>query len=90
MELSDSNINKFVIFQEMEFSYISGNKNTKKLHVPGKHFSSSKNKKLHLKNISYISGKRKPKKICQIFSKERFSYILKNGNPRKLFLYFRL
>ena len=31
MELSGSNIKKFLIFQETEFSYISGNTNPEKL-----------------------------------------------------------
>ena len=85
-ELSGTDIKKFLIFQETEFSYISGNGNPKKL--------------LIFQEVTFqaqkIFKKIHPEKISYIFSKESFSYISGNGNPEKIryisgngtFLYF--
>ena len=75
MELSSSNIKKF-----LKFSYISGSS-----------FSSLGKKKIiiYSKKTSYTSGNRSSKKISYIFFTKRFSYISRNGNPEKKKLYFR-
>ena len=55
--------------------------------ISGSNFSSSKNKKLCPKGISYISGKWNPEKFCYIFFKKSFSYFSWNGNLEKFFIF---
>ena len=107
MELSNFNIKKFLIF-----SYISGNGNPLPLPPPlsptkNPYISWNGNLLIFpemkpytfqpkLENASYCR-KCKPKRISYSFSKKSCSYILGNGNPKKLcyisgnrtFLYFR-
>ena len=74
MGLCGSTIKKFLLFQETEFSYISGNRNLKKHPI--------------LQEITFHTRKKKqqihPKKISLIFLKESFFYISRNGNPKKI------
>ena len=78
MELSGSNTKKFLIFQETEFSYISGNRNPEKLIISGSNFQAQKIlKNPPGENFSYFR-KRKPPK--------NFLYFLQK-NP-KIFLIF--
>ena len=78
MELSGSNTKKFLIFLKTE--------TLQTCYISRRNFLSSKNKKIHLEKIAYISEKRNPEKISYIFLKESLSFILKNGNPKKLFI----
>ena len=48
---------------------------------------SSKNKKVHPKKISYLSGNGNPEKISYIFSKESRSYISEIENLKKLVMF---
>ena len=75
MKLSSSNIKKIFIF-----SYISRNKT---LHLSAQ----AQKTKNHPKKIFYTSGNGSPKNTSYIFSKESFSYILENRNPRKLLIF---
>ena len=74
MGLCGSTIKKFLLFQETEFSYISGNRNLKKHPI--------------LQEITFHTRKKNqqihPKKISLIFLKESFFYISRNGNPKKI------
>ena len=73
MELSSSNIKKF-----LKFPYISGSS-----------FSSlgRKKKRIYSKKTSYTSGNGSSKKISYIFFTKRFSYISRNGNPEKKIIF---
>ena len=66
MELSSSKIKKFLIYQEMELSYILGNGNPEKiLYIFSK------------ESFSYISGNGNPKKILYISGSRTFLYFRK-------------
>ena len=73
MELSSSNIKKF-----LKFSYISGS-----------NFSSleKKKKKIYSKKTSYTSGNGSSKKISYIFFTKRFSIFPETETPRKKIIF---
>ena len=70
MELSGSNINKFLMFQEIE--------TLKNLLIFQEAIFPAKKKKIHPEKVSYTSRNGNPQKIPHNFSKENYSYI--SGN----------
>ena len=90
MELCGSNVKKFLIFQETELFYISGNRNPKKLLIFEElTFQAQEIKKIHPKKI-LIFQEMETKKKCIMFSQYFliFSFISKNGNKEKKPSYF--
>ena len=90
VELCGSNVKKFLIFQETELFYISGNRNPKKLLIFEElTFQAQEIKKIHPKKI-LIFQEMETKKKCIMFSQYFliFSFISKNGNKEKKPSYF--
>ena len=80
MELSSSDIKKIHIFLKERNYYIMSYISV----LITQHFfsSSSKNKNIHPKKLSYASGKGSTKQTSSIFSKESFSYISVNESSK--------
>ena len=89
MELSGSNIKKLFMFQETEFSYISGNENPKKLLIFQEvTFQARKMKKINLEKISYILGNGNSEKNFLYFLKKKAVLIFwKTKTPKNRFIF---
>ena len=83
MQLSYSNITKFLIFQKKEtlkISYIFGKSNFLALTLGNSYIFSKE-------SFSHISGNENTEKIAYIISKKYVLIFQKNGNSKKFFLF---
>ena len=71
-----------LIFKKYIYIFLSFQKQN--MHFAGQ---ARRIKKIHPKKISHNSWNRSPKNTSHIFSKESFSYISGNGNPKKFLIF---